>query len=330
MRKVSLILAVLLFAVPAWARVDITCEQTDTNEVTVSYAVDYPPGEDANKIRALALDITLDNDANIIDVNDNVNGDYTIFPGTMVISDGEIDDEGQAVADPNDHPDTQSGLDSNGITIEMGGLWSPPNDDGPNSPPSAGVLLKFYVDKSCCVTITQNDARGGVVLTDETAEIDYNAPGVGEVPCYPVTVVTDCLIGGNADNGVPGSEYASWVTLGKPDCWCYCRQCRGDIDGIKSGPFYVQALDLALFRLAFNKRTLPAGGECSDLNHIKSGPFYVQALDLNIFRRYFNKRTGVPDCDQADATNPVYPGVVYTGPYNFWCDPINGCPGVCE
>jgi hypothetical protein len=331
MRKVSLILAVLLFAVPAWARVDIICVQTDSNEVTVSYVIDYPnpPGEEPNKIRAFALDITLDNDANITDVNDNVNDYYTIFPGSVVISDNEITDEGEAVADPCDYPeDTQPGLDSNGVTIEMGGLWSPPNDDHPNAPPVADILLKFYVDKSCYVTITENDIRGGVVLTDPALDPDVNSPGEGNVPPVYVEVLEDCLIGGYADEGVPGSEYARWEAFGKPDCWCYCRQCRGDIDGSKIGPFYVQSLDLALFRAAFNERTLPEGGECADLNHIKTGPFNVQALDLAIFRTYFNQRTGVPTCDVGDPDPEHELPDPYTGPYNFWCDPCD-CPGVC-
>ena len=328
MRKVSLILAVLLFAVPAWARVDITCVQTDTNEVTVSYSVQYP-AVDANKIRAFALDIILDNDANIIDVNDNVNDYYTIFPGTIVISDGEIDEDGEAVADPNDHTDTQPGIDSNGITIEMGGLWSPANDDGPNSPPTSGVLLKFYVSRNCCVTIAENQARGGVVLTDPEQTVDYNAPGVGEVPCYPV--VAECLIGGNADAPPLNYEYAAWVSWNRPNCWCYCRQCRGDVDGIRTGPYWVAIPDLGILYGAYSKvdailATVP-NGICADFDHKKTGPYRVALSDLAIAYTYYRQlQAFVPPCNQTDAAKG-YP-TLYTGPYNFWCDPA-GCPAVC-
>jgi hypothetical protein len=94
------------------------------------------------------------------------------------------------------------------------------------------------------------------------------------------------------------SDYTNWTTLGKPSCWCFNRQCRGDINGIISGPYWVSSLDLTLFRAAFNKTTLPAGGECADLNHIKSGPYWVSSLDLTIFRTYFNKTAvNVPCCD---------------------------------
>ena len=29
-------------------------------------------------------------------------------------------------------------------------------------------------------------------------------------------------------------------------------------------------------------------------------------------------KLNIPPCDVADPTNPVYPGILYTGPYNFW------------
>ncbi|NIR62686.1 MAG: hypothetical protein GWO10_02545 [candidate division Zixibacteria bacterium] len=109
--------------------------------------------------------------------------------------------------------------------------------------------------------------------------------------------------------------YADWVAWGKPDCWCYQRQCRGDIDGIKTGPFWIAIPDLNTFRNCFNKfdAALPPGCICADLDHLKTGPFRVAIPDLNIFRQYFNKMEAlVPICDQPP---------IYTGPYNFWTKP---------
>ncbi|MHC4642908.1 MAG: hypothetical protein ACYS32_14795 [Planctomycetota bacterium] len=31
------------------------------------------------------------------------------------------------------------------------------------------------------------------------------------------------------------SDYSEWVNVGKPDCWCYPRQCHGDADGLMGG-----------------------------------------------------------------------------------------------
>ncbi len=113
------------------------------------------------------------------------------------------------------------------------------------------------------------------------------------------------------------TEYADWTSWGRPDCWCYQRQCRGDADGIKSGPFWVAVPDLGMFRRVFNKTDqavmLVRNGICADFDHLKSGPFRVAVPDLNIFRQYFNKtELLVPACD----AKPVY-----TGPYNFWTKP---------
>ena len=145
-------------------------------------------------------------------------------------------------------------------------------------------------------------------MTDPNADPDVNSPGCC---CEQL----ECLIGGNAGP----LEYSDWVSLGKPDCWCYCRQCRGDADGKKTGPFHVTIPDLTLFKAAYGKIVLPPGGECSDFDHKKTGPFRVTIPDLTIFKAYYGKMV-VPNCG--------LPPII-TGPYNFWCDPTNGCPGVC-
>ncbi len=105
-------------------------------------------------------------------------------------------------------------------------------------------------------------------------------------------------------------EYADWVAWCKPKCWCYRRQCRGDADGIKTGPFWVAIPDLNLFRPCFNviDALLVPECICADFDHVKTGPFRVAIPDLNTFRQYFNKtETFVPECP--------------SGNYNFWETP---------
>ena len=313
MRKFSLILVVLMLAAPAWATVTITCSQ-DANEVTVSYAVTGEP----NKVRAFALDLVLDTtDVNFVVVDDTPTSDanYTIFPGSIVISDGEITELGSAVAAQSDYPDdTQPGLDSNGITIEMGALYYPTPDSSPNAPADSGVLLKFYVNPvlNCNLTITENQARGGVVLTNPALDPTVVAPGNG-APEFPILA---CLIGGNAH----ANEYNDWVAWDAPDCWCYERQCRGDIDGRRIVR-YVQAVDLGIFRNAFFASDTALrdvnDGICADLDHRKIVR-RVQAVDLGIFRDYFFQGV-VPKCDETDVPKG-YPDL-YTGPYNYWTYP---------
>jgi len=198
-KKLGLIAAVLMVvAAPVWASVDITCTQVPgTRMVTVSYVVNEP-----NKVRGFALDITVDSGAKIIDVNESfLNASYNIYPGSIVITGNQITDYGTPVANPYDPctlpGQTQPGLNSSGITIEMGSLYYPTGDNSPNSPnypgaaPWTGDLLRFEVDKDCCVTITENTVRGGIVLTNGGSPSVVNSPGCCIVSCPPAPASID-------------------------------------------------------------------------------------------------------------------------------------------
>jgi hypothetical protein len=290
MKKLGLVVAVLMVvAAPAWARVDIKCSNSG-KVITVSYVVSEP-----NKVSGFGLDITVDSGAKIIDVSNyplvTTNGKYWVYPGSIDIVNGEVNDVGSPVADPNS-AGALGGIGTSGITIEMGALYSPTGDNSPNSPPLTGNLLSFTVDKDCCVTITENATRGGVVLTNPASNPDVNSPGVGTTPKFCITEV-ECL-----PNTVP--YYSQWVAVGKPNCWCYPRQCHGDADGKKEGSakggyFYVGPSDLNILVPAYLVREPPIGpgivsipnGICADFAHnqegsAKGGYFRVGPSDLNI------------------------------------------------
>jgi len=236
MRKISLILALLLMTAPALARVDIICTQ-DGNEVTVSYNV---VGENPNEVRAFALDITLSNDVNIIDIityktGESVVGDkgYGIFPSSFAQNinpeDPDWDDEDYSpLANPEDYnDDTLEGLDTSGITVELGSLY---DGDG-NKPDTSGDLLTFIFDQEACsgcrVDVAVNQIRGGIVLTDPNVVVsDVNSPGLD-------LMGADCLVVGEYAGGVLITQvmYDLWDSLDKPDCWCYDCHWRGDTDG---------------------------------------------------------------------------------------------------
>ena len=290
MKKIIFVLAVVLLASPAWA-VDIECT-VDGCDVTVSFS-------GAVDIRAFAVDIQLDGNGEIGDVQClSAAYGYQIYPGDIDIDDqGYVDDWGSCKCD-GDYPGTLD--EDNAMTIEAGSLFEEGQDPDPCE---AGDLVSFRVSGSTLidVTITVNEIRGGVV--NEAA--GEETPGITDcnVDLLPVT----CL-----NSAAP--EFDEWQAWGSPDCWCYERQCRGDINGELTLNKWVQALDLTMFRAAFNKTDLElegiADGICADLNHTKNLNKRVQALDLTIFRDYFNEVTAnVPVCDQSPVT---------TGPYNFW------------
>ncbi len=215
---------------------------------------------------------------------------FGVFPGTITIdpNTGEIVNPGSPVALPYERGAAGTGIDTNSVILELGTIH-----DG-NKPGLAGTLARITVSqRPCTLCVATDPIRGNIVMPGQTAIKDVNAciflESSGSQECVKSTA----------------PFYADWIQWGKPACWCYQRNCRGDIDGIKSGLYWVSATDLGLFRQAFNKLNLPSNGICADNNRTKSGPYWVCSLDLDIFRQYFNKpETNVPSCD--------------IGYYNFW------------
>jgi len=313
MRKISLILVIFVLTAPALARVDIICEanEIDVNSVTVRYVV---TGE-TYRVRAIALDISLSRDVNIVEVNDFHVGEssqytanaYGIFPASFAANidpDPPVDwgEPGYTpLAEEEDYPDdTLEGLDTNGITVEMGSLYV----EEVNAPALSGVLLEFTAEDplNTIVTVALNQIRGGIVLEDPDEEVsEVNLVG---------TVINPCLVGGNAGP----DEYKDWVDWKAPDCWCYKYQCRGDAnDEMEYGRFRVLYNDVAILAAAVAKEdpelATVENGICADFDHGKEyGRFRVLYNDVGALAAYVAQE-GIPACDQAPIT---------TGPFNFW------------
>jgi hypothetical protein len=225
MRKILLTLVVLLLATPAWADVVISAEQTDDCIVTVS----FDASTETNLVRAISLDIKLDNDANIVSAT-GVNADYYVYPGTIQIdAAGNVTNPGTAVAEYGDLPsDTLPGLDSNGITIEMASLYAPVGPTSPNAPDTSGALLQFEVDADCTVTITANVSRAGakgVVMEDPDEDPTVVLPDPLAVTCGVVCMNVGDTIG---DITITQAIVDLWVSIGSPIEWCCESNSKGD------------------------------------------------------------------------------------------------------
>ncbi len=77
-------------------------------------------------------------------------------------------------------------------------------------------------------------------------------------------------------------DYDQWVMAGKPDCWCYPRQCHGDADGNKEGSpiggyYYVGPGDIGVMVPGWMVREPPKGPgisaaqACGDYDHAMQG-----------------------------------------------------------
>lgn len=302
MKKIVFALVVLMFAVPASAAVTITATQEVALEPNV--IIGYT-GDDV--VRCFGLDIQLDNDETIIAV-ECLSDDYYLNPQKFTY-DGGTPAYGDTPCLCNADSGLLEGIDTNGITIAMCSLYSTPpqNDPDHNTPPAtSGSLLRITVSGECCITITENGKLGGVLLED-------NSPANPTLPdpCCPDLPADECMMDTHPD-------YTEWLAVGSPNCWCYPRQCRGDVDDNQEyGAYWVLMDDLDQFKTYFGQTGVTGEpGICSDLAHDEEyGAYRVLMNDLDIFKTYFGNTT-VPCCD--DGGNCDLTGDTK---FNFWTSP---------
>ena len=313
MRKLCFVLTALLLTAPAFAGVDVTCAQVAVNDANV--VISYTASDDANVPRGFGINITVDSGKTITAIKAGTESDdYWVYPGTIDISEGTVNDYGSAIApkDTNYADREKGGLGTNGVTLEMGSLYHADDVNHPNKPLLTGALLTLTISGvDCNVSIEGNAARGNVVLEDTTeAVVDYNGCYLEEDPeCYA---------------GQP--DYSEWDSVGKPSCWCNPRQCHGDAAGDlagddKSGYWYVGATDLGILTNGWKvlepaTAPIPSGpgiatitnGICADFAHDlagddKSGYWRVGATDLGQLTTYWKV------LEPATAPIPSGPGV---------------------
>lgn len=164
MKKLALLLAVVLIAVPAMADVAIEVVDAGDDWVDIMYTSD-----DANNIpRAFGLDITVDG-ATIEGYSLDGAEPFVIYPGSIVIVEGQVDQDGTPIAAAS-APGAQPGLGTEGVTIEMGSLYNLEVEEGGEKPADEGLLISLQLSGSGIVNVTANTTRAatGVVLEDVT------------------------------------------------------------------------------------------------------------------------------------------------------------------
>jgi hypothetical protein len=310
MRTIILALAVVLLAAPVWADVEITLTKISETEVEIGYEADDP-------VRAFALDVTV-TEGTITDVTDFVIGDdnygFGIFPANfsryITVNDqtGDVDDwlmPGYTpVADGGDL-DALGGIDTNGVTLEMGALYDS------NAPLLTGVLCRVTVDYETSTTlcVNGNATRGNIVL-ENLGDVDPAPVCItlgGSVDCFPSSVEYE-------------DQYADWEAYGKPDCWCNSsaitgrepdqigdRQCYGDANGDTEGAlrYRVSLDDMNMIIANWKKRMSQSPNPCADVDHKPEGAlkYRVSLADMNVIIQYWKKRDSQlpPDCPHPDS-----------------------------
>ncbi|KPL23143.1 MAG: hypothetical protein AMJ75_06680 [Phycisphaerae bacterium SM1_79] len=176
------------------------------------------------------------------------------------------------------------------------GDWSDPCEQIFASEPlyAGSNILTFSIPSNAATGETYSRFRFST-----TGGLEPNGPATdGEVEDYLVSIESDCApwwrnlicIGGRRP--WRDGEYEFWVQWNKPECWCYLKQCYGDIDGSSFLGKPVTGADLIIFKAAFNKYdpdlvAVPKG-ICADLNLASFLGRRVTGADLIIFKEYFN------------------------------------------
>jgi len=310
MQKLVLLMAVLAVAAPALATTVTVTATCDANVVTLRYTTD------GNQPRAFALDIVCSKDANIVKVEPLLPAaekGYWVYPGTIDIINGEVNDYGTPVS-PEYYPETKQG--PNAMTIEMGSLYV----GGPNKPATNANFLRFGLKGpkgggTSVITITENTIRGGIVMEDPNEN--------------PTVTLTGCTVTfPNLNDCFPNTtgytaQYADWVTYGKPDCWCgqYAKlvpmppsgtwkyQCYGDAKGDTqvSGKYRVYTNDYGVLSANWKKgaATDTTWNRCADIDHKGqvSNKYRVYTNDYNRIANNWKKSDSAltPACPKVDS-----------------------------
>ncbi len=316
MRKVLPILLAIAIAAPTWANVTVSVSEGAANDEIAELNLAIDGG---SVVRGLALKVTITG-ANLAAVADvtNVMSAFNAYidyyysnPGFL----GSLPNEtalpgtgAHALANP-DAAGVLSTLPATTFVISLGALDNSGNQGGVAA---GGLLAKIklsnFTGSSAQVCIEPDALRGGIV-GDSLGTV--SAAGCASIAKY---VSPECV-----KSTAP--FYAAWVQFGKPNCWCYARNCKGDADGksqsSKSGTWWVGTNDLNVLLSAWQVLEPPAGpgilskpnGICADFardaQSSKSGTWRVGTNDLNILLANWQKLeppagSGIGDCSGAN------------------------------
>ena len=312
MRKIILTLAVVLLAAPALADVEIVLTNLGGGVIQIGYdATDESP----MLVRAFALNVEATG-GNIIDIDNfaigDDNGGFGIMPGafrdniSVNPTTGMVD---SWVGNPNPYTpvapagdtDALGDIPGPAITIECGSLYET------NAPGEEGVLCTITVDEDVTeVCVSGNAIRGNVVLED-ASEAALDPP--------EVCILLDCFPSSTAY----AAQYAHWVNMGKPECWCEGwasgNQCYGDAMGdTHSRGYIVYNSDLTELSTSWKikvtaTQTLAQAealglNVCADFHHdIHSRGYVVYNSDLTVLSTNWKAKVLPGDCPLTDIAN---------------------------
>jgi hypothetical protein len=259
MKKLLLILVVLAVAAPCVAGT-ITFGAVDNNAGTCTLTY-YTTGAGSVPPVAMGLLVEVAGGNPIIEVTD-IDEFFEIYMDAAFDMEDPCDPchpyeygDGTPIADP--CGPGQIALPQMRFVISMGGLGGAtkpktkfPKGGTKNNPATLCVLHTdtALAGGTTSGTISICPLRGGVI--DEDGEVmDPNSESSPGDLSMPFTITEECMpyaattvdpvgtaTGDSPESANPAiTTYAAWTAAGKPRCWCFQAQCRGNADGITEG-----------------------------------------------------------------------------------------------
>jgi hypothetical protein len=219
MRKLLLLLNLFLLVPSAPAIVRVFVQPTN-GLAYINY--ECTAGE---VVRAFALDVTVDR-GQILGITNYFRGPstasaqgYGIFPASfrdhITVSSGSNANWSVSGYSPlavaADAPGgTMPGLNSSGVTLELGALWDPAVPAA--IPPSSGTLCALQISQTATVTVAANLSRSGIVAAPHDIVITPQFTGALVGPA----IINTTLLNGAITILFQGGELESAPALGGP------------------------------------------------------------------------------------------------------------------
>jgi hypothetical protein len=233
MKKFIVVFAALVMVAPLYG--DVIFTATDNSDGTCTIAYSCNAGETKGPV-GLGLDVDVSSGPAITAVT-GVDSFFDVFmdvawdleqTGGSGFTYSYQNPQGSPVAKKTEQG--EESLPSSSFALSMCGLGGETYGSLDNSPTSATVAILSNSNAGTTNgTISINAIRGGVVEKVAAGENPQMANNLGSPLAFTITPTAeeDCYLG--------EADEAEWIAVGRPVCWCYPRQCRGDIDGILHG-----------------------------------------------------------------------------------------------
>jgi hypothetical protein len=178
-------------------------------------------------VRSFALDVSLDK-GRIVGISNFFRGvsgvgaqGYGIFPAAfrdhITVSSGtnanwDVSDYTPLAIVADSPGDTLPGLNSNGVTLEFGGLWDPTAPA--TMPPPSGTLCTLQISEAAHMSVAANASRGGVVSA--SPDVSITPVFAGALVDPSVIIMGIQRVGGTIIISFKGGELETAPAVGGP------------------------------------------------------------------------------------------------------------------